>query len=140
MKRILVAVDGSEPAYKGLRMAAEIARGAKASLDLIYVRLPNLLPAQVYAEVIEKIEREEQKHASELLAKAAAEAKALEVPAEQISMVGSPAEAIADVAESQNAWMVVVGSRGRNPVARVLLGSVADRVVHICKKPVLVVR
>jgi len=34
---------------------------------------------------------------------------------------------------------VVVGSRGRGAVTRVLLGSVADRLVHICKIPVLVV-
>ena len=34
----------------------------------------------------------------------------------------------------------VVGHRGRNAVARALLGSVADRLVQICPKPVLVVR
>jgi nucleotide-binding universal stress UspA family protein len=36
--------------------------------------------------------------------------------------------------------MVVVGHRGRNAVARALLGSVADRLVQISPKPVLVVR
>jgi len=34
--------------------------------------------------------------------------------------------------------LVVVGSRGRAAVARVLLGSVTDRLVHISTKPVLV--
>jgi nucleotide-binding universal stress UspA family protein len=35
---------------------------------------------------------------------------------------------------------VVIGARGHNPLARVMLGSVADRLVHVCTKPVLVVR
>ena len=35
--------------------------------------------------------------------------------------------------------LVVIGSRGRNSFARVFLGSIADRLVHICTRPVLVV-
>ena len=36
--------------------------------------------------------------------------------------------------------LVVVGSKGRGAVSRVLIGSVTDRLVHICKRPILVVR
>ena len=53
---------------------------------------------------------------------------------------GPPAERIAELAEADGYDLVVVGSRGRNAVARLFLGSVADRLVHICKKPVLVSR
>ena len=53
---------------------------------------------------------------------------------------GSPAETISALAEEEGFDLVVVGSRGRNAVARLFLGSVADRLVHICKKPVLIVR
>lgn len=141
MKRILVAVDGSDAALKGVRMAAEIAQKmGGARLDLVYVSPPNLLPSHAYAEVIAKIEAEEKKLSAELLAKALAEAKALGASCDQLALTGSPSEAIAELAEADNVWMVVVGSRGRNAVSRVLLGSVADRLVHICKKPVLVVR
>lgn len=140
MKRILVAVDGSEPALKGVRMAAEIAKAADARLDLVYVSPPNLLPAHLYAEVIEKVAQEEKKYAGEILKAAVAEATALGARCEQLVVNGAPAEAIADLADESSVWMAVVGSRGLGAVSRVLLGSVADRLVRVCRKPVLVVR
>ncbi|MBM4379964.1 MAG: universal stress protein, partial [Deltaproteobacteria bacterium] len=51
-----------------------------------------------------------------------------------------PAETFSDLAGAPDAWFAAVGSRGRNAVARVLLGNFADRVVRVCRKPVLVVR
>lgn len=142
MNRILVAVDGSEASLHAVRFAGQLAKGGAVDLAVIYVSPPNLLPPHVYADVIEQIEKEERKFAAELLGKAAAEAKAAGATrCEQISVTGVPAEALADVAEKDpSVSMVVVGSRGRGAVARVMLGSVADRLVHICKKPVLVVR
>jgi hypothetical protein len=56
------------------------------------------------------------------------------------SLVGAPAEAIADHSRGEEVWAVVVGAKGHSAVGRVLLGSVADRLVHICNRPVLVVR
>jgi nucleotide-binding universal stress UspA family protein len=57
-----------------------------------------------------------------------------------LELEGPVAERLAEVAEQDGYDLVVVGSRGRNAVARMFLGSVADRLVHICKKPVLVAR
>jgi len=68
--------------------------------------------------------------------------RALDVPGLAIStavLFGSPAECIAEQAAAPGVGMVVVGSRGHGAVARVFLGSVSDRLVHICPKPVLVV-
>lgn len=52
---------------------------------------------------------------------------------------GRPAAVIADVADSLNADLVVVGRRGRGSVAEVLLGSVSHELSHHCKRPVLVI-
>lgn len=57
-----------------------------------------------------------------------------------LELEGPVAERLAEVAEQDGFDLVVVGSRGRNAVVRMFLGSVADRLVHICKKPVLVAR
>jgi nucleotide-binding universal stress UspA family protein len=52
----------------------------------------------------------------------------------------APAEALVAAADRLDAWPVLVGDRGRHGVTRMLLGSVADRVVHLCRRPVIVVR
>jgi nucleotide-binding universal stress UspA family protein len=54
--------------------------------------------------------------------------------------VGPAAEALAELAQAPDIQMVVVGHHGRGAVKRLLLGSVAQRLVQISPKPVLVVR
>jgi nucleotide-binding universal stress UspA family protein len=60
------------------------------------------------------------------------------VEAETVEAYGDPGSAIVDAAE--DADLVVVGSRGRNTLERLLLGSVSSKVVHRAKSDVLVVR
>jgi nucleotide-binding universal stress UspA family protein len=59
---------------------------------------------------------------------------------ETLVETGGPAVALAEIASRKDVDMVVVGHRGRSAVKRLLLGSVADRLVQICTKPVTVVR
>ena len=54
-------------------------------------------------------------------------------------LAGSPAQEIVRYADDQQADLIVVGSHGRAMVGRLLLGSVADRVLHHAGRPVLVV-
>jgi nucleotide-binding universal stress UspA family protein len=140
MKTILVAVDGSEPSLKGVRMAVDVAKGLGASLTLVYVLKPILLPPTTYAEAIQKVEEGNRLVAEDALKAAGKVASALGATCETVTLHGGPAEAIADLAEDDRVWGVVIGAKGHNPLSRVMLGSVADRLVHICKKPVLVVR
>lgn len=53
---------------------------------------------------------------------------------------GDPADAILDVAEEQNADVVIVGNRGMTGAKRFLLGSVPDKVSHHAPCSVLIVR
>lgn len=52
----------------------------------------------------------------------------------------SPAQAIADYARREAIDLIVMGTHGRNAVAQLLVGSVAERVVRIAPCPVLTVR
>ena len=139
MKRVLVAIDGSEPSLKAARMAADIARRFGAKLTLVHVVPKLLLPPDVYGLTIAEVEKEHRAYADKLLEKAVA---ALQEPDLKISttvLYGSPAEAIAEEGAASDVGMIVVGSRGNGAVARMFLGSTSDRLVHISSRPVLVV-
>jgi nucleotide-binding universal stress UspA family protein len=51
-----------------------------------------------------------------------------------------PAERIVALAEELGTYLMVVWSRGRGGIRRVLTGSVFDRVIHHARRPVVVVR
>ncbi len=53
---------------------------------------------------------------------------------------GSPGRAIAEVAKERKADLVVVGSHGRTGMKRLLLGSVAEKVVRLCECSVFIAR
>ena len=53
---------------------------------------------------------------------------------------GEPGPSIVDAAEAEQADLIVVGTRGRSRVERMVLGSVSDHVVRHTHCPVLVVR
>ncbi|MBL9037604.1 MAG: universal stress protein [Archangium sp.] len=135
--KILAAVDGSNASLHAASMAQTLATCTNGSLTLIHVTIPAMAISEwavmlpdVTAQLIE---------AGKLVVKEVA-AK-LELPeAASINLVGMPADVIADVARDQRFDLVVVGNTGRGAVARMLIGSVADRLVHTCQKPVLVVR
>lgn len=139
MKRILIAVDGSEAALKAGRMAADMALALGAKLTLVHVMPRLLLPPDVYGLTLAEVEKEHRAYADALLDKAASELARPNLEIGRTILYGSPAEAIAEEAAASDVGMVVVGSRGHGAVARVFLGSVSDRLVHISSKPVLVV-
>jgi nucleotide-binding universal stress UspA family protein len=137
MKTIVVAVDGSPASYKGLAEALLLAKPMGARLELIYVSPPVLLPPSVYAETIKHITEAEDGHAKQILSAAAKAAG--DVECDQVHLQGPPAEMISDYAQRDDVWGVVIGAKGHNALSRVMLGSTADRVIHTCHKPVLVV-
>jgi nucleotide-binding universal stress UspA family protein len=140
MKRILIAVDGSEASQKAARMAADIALRFGSKLTMAYVVPRLLLPPDVYGLTLAEVEREQRSFAEKLVGEALVKLAEPGVEVDTVVLSGSPAEALAEAAAAPDIDLVVLGSRGRGAVARVLLGSVSDRLVHISPKPVLVVR
>lgn len=140
MKSVLVAVDGSPSSLKGVAHAAELAKALGLKVELVHVLPPVLLSPAVYAEVISKLEAGNKDAARKIFEEALRVVRAVGVEADTVMLDGAPAEALADLAQADRVWGVVIGARGHSAVSRVLLGSIADRLVHICSKPVLVVR
>lgn len=137
MKRILVAVDGSEHGLAAVRAAAKLA----AQGNVKSVTLMNVIPTiastagvtvlHVEPGDIEAWEVFEQPKA--LLAEAGVEPKLL-------LAVGDPADEIIRAARDQGFDLIVVGHRGLSPVKAFLVGSVSNRLVSHAPCSVLVVR
>ena len=136
--KILVAVDPSDSVHLPVSRAVAMAKKEGAELTLISVAetvedMESLFVGE-YTEWIKK-------RASQALDAAQAMAKAAGVPATVLLETGaSPAEFIVDTAESTKADLVVMGTRGKKGVGRLLLGSVAGKVVSLAPCSVMVVR
>lgn len=141
MKRFLVGVDGSPEAAEAVRNAAVLAKACAANLMLVYVAPPHLpQAAEAWQAELGHGDMVEHDYVPALLFQAERECRNAGVEADTTCMAGPVAETLADLAETGDFELVVVGHRGRGAVRRVLLGSVADRLVQICPRPVLVVR
>jgi nucleotide-binding universal stress UspA family protein len=137
-ERILVPTDGSEGMDRVVEHAVGLARRHGATLDLVYVvdtaAFANL-PMETSWEGIRESLREEGATALE-----AAEAVVEGVPSERHVLEGGPSREIVDYAERSGADLVVMGTHGRGGLNRLLLGSVAERVVRSSPVPVLTIR
>jgi nucleotide-binding universal stress UspA family protein len=138
--RVLLAVDGSA--------SAEAARQAATSLALPSGSIVNVLgviesghDSMAPSDGLDPLTRAAGVRAlTRVVERAATALQRVDVSADGMVLVGRPAAVIVDVAARHRAELVVVGSRGRGPVASVLLGSVSAEVVDHSPCPVLVVR
>src|SRR5215469_14715336 len=140
--RILVPVDGSAAAARGLDEAIELARHLKARIRLVHVVEPWVMvspetPAALYqvAEI--------RNAAASLLEECANKVTSagIKVDAELIETFGdSVGECIVNKAKEVNADLIVCGTHGRRGIRRMLMGSDAEYIVRRAPAPVLLVR
>jgi nucleotide-binding universal stress UspA family protein len=138
-KTILLAVDGSEHAEKAAELAAQLAR--QGNDEIVVIHVTELLPS--HGQVQPGADVEFDKDAIELARGYAAdmEADGLKVRVElRHSQYGHIARIIANLADELDAGLIVMGSRGRSDLSALLLGSVAHKVLHLSRRPVLVAR
>lgn len=138
--RILVGVDGSACSLHAATQAGKLASKLGAELDLLYVVPPPVFPATEGGACELDLEGATGNFARKMLAEVR-ERLADRCGVTRMRVLhGSPAEVISEQARAEDVALVAVGSRGQNTLARVLVGSVSDRVVHLSPKPVLVVK
>lgn len=138
-KRICVAVDFSEPSRLALEEAVDLASSAGAELHLLHVRpRPAPSPVDLLGAGFEPAERDDSQ--AELAAWERLAAARLERPVHAVLDLGSAPARIAEYARRAGIDLLVLATHGRSGLTRVLMGSVAERVVRIAPCPVLVVR
>jgi universal stress protein A len=136
MKRIVIGYDATPEAERALERAAELARAFGAEVIVTSIA-PVLASAGRSIGPYDPADPPEA-HAAQLQA-AATTLERLGVHAETVPGVGTPAPAIAELAEERAADLIVVGGRHLNALERLLGGSVSDGVAHRAGCDVLVV-
>jgi nucleotide-binding universal stress UspA family protein len=141
-KRILNPVDGSEASAAASDVAIRIAKEDGAALWFVHVVEIDALYATGYGAGFDpgggvaEIEH----GGAAMLAAAVARAAAAGVAAEHVLVDGDHVNAIVALAEEHACDVIVIGTHGRQGLARIALGSVSDDVIHATTIPVLVVR
>ncbi len=139
MGRILIAVDGSTPSQHALDFGVDLAARLGVGATLLYVMPQVVIPLAGTPDSLDVLQGAVREECDRLLEGLAARARGHGVSVTTELAMGQPAEVIHERSEAPDVQLVVVGSRGHGGVARLLLGSVATRVVHLCTRPVAVV-
>jgi nucleotide-binding universal stress UspA family protein len=144
-RRILVGHDGSDLAAAAAAQALALAQALGAALEVVHVSPPFHVPAEAASSPFASAARRHaaacRSAARRVLQPLSRAARAAGVECHTHHLGGLPvASHLVDAAKSLRCDLIVLGSHGRDRMARVLLGSVAARVLELSDRPVLVVR
>lgn len=139
----MIATDGSETSERAAEMGIEIARlsGGKATaiyvVDILrlshlpgYTALPGL--SKQLLELMQKEGKETTGHVCEMAGNAG-------VACEVMVAEGDPSTEILRRSQESDADLLILGTKGKSGLDRILLGSVAEKVIRNSRVPVLLV-
>jgi nucleotide-binding universal stress UspA family protein len=144
-KRILVPVDASRASNRGLREAIRLAKGQKASLQLVHVVDEHtvLVSGAEMGPYAGELMLELRKRGSQVLRKAEALVRRRGVRCASFlleAQTGPAADVIVRQAKKLRADLIVIGTHGRRGVRRLIMGSDAEQIVRTAPVPVMLVR
>ncbi len=140
VKRILIAVDGSEHSYKAVRYGCAIGPPLDAEVIILHV-VPMLVSATPYHDVSsDQPFLALQKVGEDILARAKKVSESCSCPVVDLIDHGDPARRIIDIAEERSIDLIIIGSRGISGLKRLLVGSTSDKVANQASCPVMIVR
>jgi len=144
IKKILVAVDGSDPSFDASDYAIELAKNNNAELIVLFIVSSAPSSDFDYANVgrgkeIEAVESEEAHQVVDKVKQKATENK-VSVKTAVLIQYTSVVKEIVEYAEKYKIDMIVIGSKGKSGFKKLLLGSITSGVVTYSHCPVLVVK
>jgi nucleotide-binding universal stress UspA family protein len=137
VRRVLLATDLSAASGQAAGEAIRIAARSEARLLVFSVIEPGRLrlPGGLFIRRVDQERSRVEAGVQHLVRRA----RAAGVEATFLVWEGDPAEAIIAAAEAEDADFIVLGSRGRNSLGRILLGSTSSQVAEAARCPVQVV-
>ena len=145
VRRILVAVDGSEGSRAALRFLSTLELVRDTQVSLLHVLPTSAVPALRRRgtspdQQADEDRRKRREDADAMLTDAAAVLADTGRPVERLVSEGDPAREIVRTAESRDVDLVVLGARGLRTLGRLLLGSVSETVLQHVGRPMVIVR
>jgi nucleotide-binding universal stress UspA family protein len=142
-KKILIPTDGSNLATEAAMRAVHLAKTCGASVMILYVQ--GLYPFVSVVEVVpvgfDDYMAAGRAEGTRAIERIAAAAKEQGVSSEHLIVEsGQIADAIVEAAGSAGADLIAMGSHGRSGMAKLMLGSVASKVLALSSTPVLIFR
>jgi nucleotide-binding universal stress UspA family protein len=143
IRSILIPLDGSPLAEQALPLGTSIARRSGASIVLLQV-IP--IPVSAIGDALQGITALDdqlaatREFAEEYLRTVAQRLEKQGVPTSFATIIGSPGECIAEVADRRKVTAIVMSTHGRAGISRWALGSVTDRVLHLTGRPMFILR
>ncbi len=140
-KILLVPTDFSEDAIRAVDQAAELSGPLEAQVKLLHV-YPRVIDSfrtfglEIPAPPVPELRRS----AAVRLDQEVERLRGRGLEAEWLLREGSASEEIVRAAQEIDAWLIVMGTRGRSGLSHVMLGSVAERTLRMAPCPVLTVR
>jgi nucleotide-binding universal stress UspA family protein len=142
--RMLVPIDGSEPAKLALEEAIKLAHALSASMRLLHVAdLRSIMTSEFASAASETSFEELRRDGERLLRNAAANVSRADIKVDTV-LVDAPDLPVGDYivrnAREYAADLIICGTHGRRGMRRLLLGSDAEYVVRHAPVPVLLIR
>lgn len=137
-RRILVAVDGTDPSLRALKLASKLAHQFESEMALVHV-IPGPVSVTPEFAMAQPDFAETHRAAGEELLKESAASMGLTTIPQTFLREGAASQEIIAAAHEWKADLIVLGTHGRGPVAHALLGSTAEHVVRYAHIPVLTV-
>lgn len=142
-RKVLFATDFSPASRAAFTVAVNLAREQNGRLIIVHV-MPSVVPlgveTYVTARMYEEMESSVQRWAEKRLDTLVQQAGRSKVSARSALLAGAAHEAISNAAAKERADVIVIGTHGRTGLERVLVGSVASRIIGTAPCPVLTVR
>ena len=139
-RRILVPLDFSLTSLRALQIAVPLAKQSGARLLLLHVVEPNPYAAGMEGAVLVMTDAAVTRNTKLQLPQVARRFIPKSVGFTSLVARGRPADVIVETAESKGVDLVVLSTHGHTGLDRLLMGSTAEQVVRMAKRPVFVVR
>ncbi|MBP3731372.1 MAG: universal stress protein [Mailhella sp.] len=138
IKKILLAVDGSELSEKAVNTVCELA--SKGSYNIILLNVLDPVSCLINGETRDEVKKELSAKGMEILKKYQKQIEAMNLECTLKQAFGMPSTQILYVAHEENVDMIAMGCHGKSSFAEIFLGSVSQHVLERFNGAVLLIR